>query len=543
MSIWDWLLNPSGLTAHGFCLSWAPGLIWLHAGSDAIIGLAYFSIPMALAAFARGRSDLRYGWVLYLFVAFILACGTTHLMSIVTLWTPVYGVEGLIKLVTAILSIATAAMLWPLIPKLIALPSPVQLEALNARLSTTIVEQEHTAALLRDSEERVRAANIELERRVAEQTSALKAANLQLTEALAQRDRALQDIVSSEAQYRISFELTSVGKMHSDLQTGIILRANAAFAAMLGYEPAEMVGRNCWDFIWPEDSAETQAAFARLKAGEPTANVREERFLRRDGTPMWARVSADIVRLAESGQPDITIAVIEDIDERRRAEAALDVTRRELEDMVAERTQALVQRDLLLREVYHRVKNNLQMVDSFLVMQARRLSDPEGKSALTSLRSRIYALGLVHHQLMGSANLQTFDVAPFLRELTGNILGGGPSSRISLSVNAEPVDVGLDFAIPLGLLVTELVTNALKHAFPGGEGHIDVLLSRNLDGSFALVVADNGTGYSHTGDPKIAAAGGLGNRIITALVNQLKATMNVQSGQGTRFEIHIMAVS
>ena len=85
MSIWDWLTNPAGLTPHGFCLSWAPGLIELHAISDAIVGLSYFSIPLALAAFINRRRDLQYGWVAYLFVAFIMACGTTHLFSILTL--------------------------------------------------------------------------------------------------------------------------------------------------------------------------------------------------------------------------------------------------------------------------------------------------------------------------------------------------------------------------------------------------------------------------------------------------------------------------
>ena len=93
MSISDWLLNPAGLTPHGFCLNCASGLVWLHAGSDAITGLAYFSVPLALASFARKRSDLEYSWVLYLFVAFIVACGATHVISIFTLWFPAYEMK------------------------------------------------------------------------------------------------------------------------------------------------------------------------------------------------------------------------------------------------------------------------------------------------------------------------------------------------------------------------------------------------------------------------------------------------------------------
>jgi two-component sensor histidine kinase len=380
VSIYDWLFNPSGLTPHGFCLLWAPGLIVLHAASDAIIGLAYFSIPLALAAFVSQRKDLEYSWVAYLFVAFILACGTTHLMSILTLWSPAYGIEGIIKLITAILSIATAVILWPLIPKLVALPSTSQLQQLNLQLSSKISEQELTAQLLRESETEIRRSNAELERRVEERTAELVAANNRLS-------------------------------------------------------------------------------------------------------------------------------------------------------------QALEQRDLLLREVYHRVKNNLQLIDSIVTLQTRRLSDPEAKSALQSLRRRLYALGLVHQQLMSSTDLKTFDVSPFLKELSENIIEGIGGREIALSVRTIPLAVGLDFAIPLGLLVTELVTNSLKHAFPNGKGMIDVALNRVDDGTLALVVSDNGAGYDIAETSRREKTGGLGTTLIEGLVSQLKATLNIRKENGTVSEV------
>ena len=234
-----------------------------------------------------------------------------------------------------------------------------------------------------------------------------------------------------------------------------------------------------------------------------------------------------------------------DTRERIRAETALAQLNESLDRQVAERTTdlsaALAQRDLLLREVYHRVKNNLQVVDSLLVLQAGSLSDPVAKRALSSLRGRVYALGLVHQQLMGSANLKTFDVAPFLRELSQHIVDGIATRGVEIDVEAAPLDVGLDFAIPLGLLVTELVTNSLKHAFPGGAGHVRVALTRADDGATMLVVSDDGAGYDSATSG--LAAGQLGTTIIGGLVQQLKGTISVQNLNGTRSEVRMAAAA
>jgi diguanylate cyclase (GGDEF)-like protein/PAS domain S-box-containing protein len=130
----DALLHPAGLTPHGYCLFWEPGLIWLHAISDGVTALAYFSIPVALVRFAYLRPGITYGWLLYLFSAFIVACGTTHLFDITTLWLPAYWLSGAAKAITAVLSIATAILLWPLIPYAVAVPSPKELQAANNAL-------------------------------------------------------------------------------------------------------------------------------------------------------------------------------------------------------------------------------------------------------------------------------------------------------------------------------------------------------------------------------------------------------------------------
>jgi signal transduction histidine kinase len=119
---------------HGICLLWEPELIWLHVASDAVIAIAYFSIPFALALLVSKRRDIEFNWIFWAFAIFITACGFTHVFAIYTLWVPVYGIEGLVKALTAVASIVTAALLWQLLPKLLAIPSPAQLRQTQAAL-------------------------------------------------------------------------------------------------------------------------------------------------------------------------------------------------------------------------------------------------------------------------------------------------------------------------------------------------------------------------------------------------------------------------
>ncbi|HEY8095352.1 MAG TPA: PAS domain S-box protein [Methylobacter sp.] len=124
----DLLAGTGNFMPHGACYLWLPSILWLHVISDTVIVLAYYSIPFALLYFVHKRTDLAYRWVFVLFGVFILLCGTTHLMSIWTIWHPDYWLDGLIKLATALVSIVTALLIWPLIPKLLRLPSPQALQ-------------------------------------------------------------------------------------------------------------------------------------------------------------------------------------------------------------------------------------------------------------------------------------------------------------------------------------------------------------------------------------------------------------------------------
>jgi signal transduction histidine kinase len=135
------LFSTADLTPHGFCLLWRPGLLWLQVVPDALIGLSYYSIPLALAYFVSKRRDIAFGWIFWMFAVFILGCGTTHFVEIWTLWYPDYLTQGLVKVATAAISVATAMILWPIIPHLLALPSPAQLRDANKALLAEIAER------------------------------------------------------------------------------------------------------------------------------------------------------------------------------------------------------------------------------------------------------------------------------------------------------------------------------------------------------------------------------------------------------------------
>ena len=137
---------------HGLCLLWDPELLLIHIASDAVIAISYFSIPFALTYFVLRRRDLEFGWVFWAFALFITACGFTHVFSILTLWVPVYGLEGIVKALTAAASVITAILLWPLIPKLLSVPSPGQLRLAHSMLEAEAKQRRDAEAMLSHSQ-------------------------------------------------------------------------------------------------------------------------------------------------------------------------------------------------------------------------------------------------------------------------------------------------------------------------------------------------------------------------------------------------------
>ena len=185
--------DSDGFMPHGMCLLWRPDILWTHVAADAVTALAYFSIPAALIYFARRRRNFPYIWVLYLFGAFIVCCGITHVTSIWTFWVPAYGVQAVAKVVTAAVSIVTAVMLWPLMPKALRVPNVHDLQEKNDHL-------EHEIADRVFAERRLYDLTVSLERRVEARTQELTDANMHLRDEIERRRRGEELLRKAKAE-------------------------------------------------------------------------------------------------------------------------------------------------------------------------------------------------------------------------------------------------------------------------------------------------------------------------------------------------------
>jgi signal transduction histidine kinase len=179
--------DATGFMPHGHCFLWTPSLLWALTVSDSLIGLSYLSIPAAIWTFKRRRHDLPFGWIFVLFSAFIFACGATHLIAVWEIWHPAYALDASVKSLTAILSVLTAAVLWPLIPRALAIPSRTQLAQVNRNLQSEIGRRVAMETQLLDT-------NRSLDARIAARTAELERINDELRDKNRQLERSNRDL-------------------------------------------------------------------------------------------------------------------------------------------------------------------------------------------------------------------------------------------------------------------------------------------------------------------------------------------------------------
>jgi C4-dicarboxylate-specific signal transduction histidine kinase len=247
---------------HGDCYFWKPEIVWLHATSDAVIALSYYLIPFILIYFVRKRKDLPFNKIFMMFGAFILACGTTHLMEVWTLWYPIYRLSGIIKAITAGVSIVTAVMLVKLVPKALALPSPTQLRTANFQLENEIKERRRIEQLLHRAYD-------ELEMRVQERTAELANANAALRNEIVERQHSQEALQSAQNEIAHVTRVTSMG----ELMASIAHEVNQPLAAIVTN------GNACqrWLGAATPNLEEARAAVARIiSEGNRASNLIKE---------------------------------------------------------------------------------------------------------------------------------------------------------------------------------------------------------------------------------------------------------------------------
>jgi two-component sensor histidine kinase len=203
---------------------------------------------------------------------------------------------------------------------------------------------------------------------------------------------------------------------------------------------------------------------------------------------------------------------------------------------------SLREKDVLLKEVHHRVKNNLAITASLLNFQIRKASNPEVVETLRQAQNRVGSMAMVHELLYHSESLAGIDLPEYVKKLPRQLLiSYDVASRIKLEVGVPPMELLLDLAIPFGLVLNELVSNACKHAYPNrGCGRISISVTREPGGVVRLVVADDGVGLPAGVDPFSTSS--LGLRLVRDLTQQLGGTLEVTTSPGTAFHVRFPAL-
>lgn len=310
---------------------------------------------------------------------------------------------------------------------------------------------------------------------------------------------------------------------------GRIRLANRQVRAVFGYDAAELVGRPV-EVLIPERYRGPHHDFRAAYGGEPRTRPmgtgRDLWARRKDGTEVPAEISLGPI-VTPHGL--LVTAAIRDLTERLRLDAEKREARRAIE--LAETLRAsLRERETLLEDVHHRVKNNLQVISSLIGIQSRSVGDPAARAALTECQTRVQAIGLVHEQLYRFTDDARVPFSDYVRTLTATVTQGVGATGVEVSFDIAIAQLPVVKAIPCGLIINELLTNAFTHAFPDGRpGRVSVALRRAPEGPLELTVADDGVGL-----PDGPPAASLGMHLVETLVAQLGGTISSTSGAGVR---------
>ena len=310
-----------------------------------------------------------------------------------------------------------------------------------------------------------------------------------------------------------------------------IVLFNQGAEKIFGYRAKEIVGQTL-DVLLPSRLVDVHRHHIRdFGDGSVTARRMGERreILGRRKDDSEFPAEASISKVDVEGRTMFTV-ILRDVTQRTIAEAKIKAS--------------LHEKEALLKEIHHRVKNNLQVVSSLLGLQSRSIADPEHRKMFEESQNRVYSMALLHESLYQSDNLSQIDFPEYIRQLADHLFRsyGVTAERIRLRTELDRISLHMDTAVPCGLIINELVSNSLKYAFPDGRtGEIHIGLHGQPQGMAKLLVADNGIGLGREIDWTTTRS--LGLRLVRSLSQQLGGELDVQSQSGTQVQLLFSAAA
>lgn len=348
-----------------------------------------------------------------------------------------------------------------------------------------------------------------------DEVSGILLAGIDVTE----RQQARDALARSNDTVRSLFEAAPVGI--GVATNRVFTHVNEKLQTMTGYSESELLGASVELLYESEEEFRAVGAYKYRRLSESGVCSLETKFRTKSGDIM------DVyMRSAALDRTNLDAGVIF---------TALDITGRKRTERELER--ALAQTETLLRELHHRSKNNMQIISSLLNLESERVGRAEVTRPLQKMRARIRSMALVHEKLYQSENLERVDLAEYAEKLTAELvsLHDVPLERI---VDTEEISVNIDFAVPFGLILNELITNALQHGFRAGErGTLRIAVAREGD-YVRLVLADSGPGIPEDFDLRQTSS--LGLKLVSALTEQLHGTVSVRNNAGSEWTVKLL---
>ncbi|HIJ54377.1 MAG TPA: PAS domain S-box protein [Planctomycetes bacterium] len=296
---------------------------------------------------------------------------------------------------------------------------------------------------------------------------------------------------------------------------------NPALVKLTGFSSSEIIGTKAPYPWWTEETLHSTGRDLKKAMGKGAVRL-EELFKKKNGERFQVEITSGPI--IKNGKFMYYLANWIDITERKKAEEQLKTS--------------LKEKEVLISEIHHRVKNNLQVMSSLFKLQSEYIRDKRMLEMLKQSQNRIRAMALIHEKLYQSENVARIDFADYVRSLTGYLfrLYEVSSDAIALKINTGEVSLGIDAAVPCGLIVSELVSNSLKHAFPAGkEGQIRIEFHSDKDNHFTLIVSDNGVGLPKAMD--LPNTKSLGLQLVNMLTGQLGGAIELDRTDGTTVKI------